>query len=86
MIASSTSLLEGIGIGLTGRVVGVTRRIGRNDFLKDWAGRDLVGDLQQEFGISVGIENDAEAAALAESAWGTGQQFIKTVVRIPGPL
>lgn len=66
-------VLAGIGIGLTGRVDSVTRRIGRNDFLKDWEGHDLTGDLRAAFGVQVAIENDADAAALAEAGWGAGK-------------
>ena len=73
MLGAIESPLLGIGIGLTGRVESISRRIGRNDFLKDWAGRDLAGDLAALFGVGVGIENDADAAALAEAAWGVGQ-------------
>lgn len=65
--------LHGIGIGLTGRVDGASRRIGRNDFLKDWEGRDLAGDLGRIFGVTVAIENDADAAALAEASYGGGR-------------
>lgn len=65
--------LSGIGIGLTGRVDNTTRRIGRNDFLKDWEDHDLTGDLQAAFGVQVAIENDADAAALAEAYWGAGK-------------
>jgi glucokinase len=75
--------LAGIGIGLTGRVENETRKIGRNDFLKDWEGRDLVTDLESQFHVQAAIENDADAAALAEAYWGTGKgkgQFIYLTV------
>lgn len=65
--------LSGIGIGLTGRVDTITRRIGRNDFLKDWEGRDLTGDLRAALGVRAAIENDADAAALAEASFGAGR-------------
>lgn len=73
MLRETGGDLEGVGIGLTGRVDGATRRIGRNDFLKDWQGRDLTGDLERVFGVPVGIENDADAAALAEAGYGAGR-------------
>lgn len=83
MTYETGTAIAGIGIGLTGRVERPTGRIGRNDLLKDWQGRDLTGDLGTIFHVMAGIENDADAAALAESAWGSGkgaQRFLYVTV------
>jgi glucokinase len=65
--------LEGIGIGCTGTVHPLEGKIGKVPFLPRWEGLALVDELQRAFGISAGMENDADAAALAESVWGAGK-------------
>jgi len=65
--------LEGIGIGCTGPVDPFTGTLGPNEFLPGWEGLNLVEELQQAFGVQAAIENDADAAALGESAWGAGR-------------
>ncbi len=65
--------LEGIGIGLTGRVDPRTGLLTENEFLPDWSRRDLCGDLRRALGVNAAIENDADAAALGEARWGAGQ-------------
>lgn len=68
----NASPLEGIGIGCTGRFA----RDGTflwNKFLPGWEGHHLANDLAQQFGVPAAIENDADAAALAEFRWGEGQ-------------
>ncbi len=67
--------LQGVGIGLTGRVDRRSGLLTENEFFPDWGGRDLAGDLGQALGLSVAMENDADAAALAEARWGTGQGY-----------
>jgi glucokinase len=64
--------LEGIGVGCTGPVDPFTGRLGRVEFFPGWEGVDLVGGLREAFGVSVFMENDADAAALGEQAWGAG--------------
>lgn len=64
--------LEGIGIACTGPVDPVTGVVGQVDLLPGWEGIDLMGRFQQEFGVSVAVENDADAAALGEYRWGVG--------------
>ncbi|MGE5224194.1 MAG: ROK family protein [Omnitrophica WOR_2 bacterium] len=66
-------VLQGIGIGCTGPVNPQLGTIGNVEFLPGWEGADLVGDLGRAFGVSVAIENDADAAALGEWAWGAGR-------------
>lgn len=65
--------LLGVGIGLTGRVDRRSGLLTENEFFPDWGGRDLAGDLGRALGLGVAIENDADAAALAEARWGAGQ-------------
>ncbi len=65
--------LEGIGIGCTGPVDPLAGTLGWIEFLPDWEGCALVSELQKTFGVRVALENDADAAALGELAWGAGQ-------------
>lgn len=65
--------LEGIGIGCTGPVNPLTGELGMISFLPGWEGLNLVTILGQAFAVSAAIENDADAAALGEAAWGAGR-------------
>jgi glucokinase len=65
--------LDGIGIGCTGPVNPLTGEMGHVEFLPGWDGLNLPALLSREFGVSAAMENDADAAALAEAAWGAGQ-------------
>ena len=65
--------ITGIGIGSSGPVDPWTGIYGRVDTLPTWEGSDIKKPLESEFGVRVAVENDADAAALAESAWGAGK-------------
>ena len=65
--------LNGIGIGCTGPVNPHTGELALNSFLPGWEGLGLKQELEQAFHLPVAIENDADAAALAEGYWGTGK-------------
>jgi len=65
--------ITGIGIGSTGPVDPISGEFGEVNFFPEWKGENPVRDLQQEFGVSVAMENDADAAALAEFGWGAGK-------------
>jgi glucokinase len=65
---------SGIGIGCTGPVDPATGVIGNVDLLPGWMGFPLTAELQQATGVAAVMENDADAAALAESAWGAGTE------------
>jgi glucokinase len=65
--------ITGIGIGSTGPVEPFTGRFGDLDFLPQWSGESLVVDLERAFDVPVALENDADAAALAEAGWGAGR-------------
>jgi glucokinase len=65
--------LSGIGVGCTGPVDPLSGVLGRIEFLPGWEGINLVQVLSNTFGVSAAIENDADAAALGEFAWGAGK-------------
>lgn len=65
--------LLGIGIGCTGPVDPDSGVLGPNSFLPGWEGVSLMERVESRFGLPAAIENDADAAALGEFAWGAGQ-------------
>jgi glucokinase len=65
--------LRGIGIGCTGPVDPFTGILERNEFLPGWEGLNLMEAVSQSFQVSTAVENDADAAALGEFAWGAGR-------------
>jgi glucokinase len=65
--------ITGIGIGSTGPLDPITGRLGEVDFLPGWHGQNPVEDLSRIFGLQVALENDADAAAMAEAIWGAGK-------------
>lgn len=73
----------GIGIGCTGPIDPIGGTIGDVDFLPGWEGCDPVDRLGHAFGLCAAMENDADAAVLAEAEWGAGrgkQNFICVTV------
>lgn len=73
-VAESAGLeLMGIGIGCTGPVDPFTGVLGSVDLLPGWQGGEIVGGLAKAFGVPVAMENDADAAGLAEARWGAGR-------------
>lgn len=65
--------ISGIGIGSTGLVYPFTGEFGDVDFLPTWKGVNPVQDLSREFQVRVALENDGDASALGEAAWGAGK-------------
>src|SRR5580765_2667426 len=65
--------LRGIGIGSTGWVYPFTGEFGDVDFLPTWKGCNPVNDLARAFNVRVALENDGDASALGEAAWGAGR-------------
>ena len=59
--------LTGIGIGSTGPVDPVRGEFGEVDFLPGWRQTNPVKDLAEIFHVRVALENDGDAAALAEA-------------------
>lgn len=70
---SAGSNLAGIGIASPGPFDPHTHVLGLIGTLPGWQGCDLVAEMQQAFGVAVVLENDADAAALAEHSWGSGK-------------
>ncbi|MGC1299096.1 MAG: ROK family protein [Alloacidobacterium sp.] len=68
----SSHAIAGIGIGSTGPVDPIRGTFGKLDALPQWSGASIVDDLKSEFHVSVAMENDADAGALAEASWGAG--------------
>jgi glucokinase len=70
---ASGAEVTGIGIGSTGPVDPFTGEFGDVNFFPAWRGSNPVADLARIFGVQVAMENDADASALAEAAWGAGK-------------
>jgi glucokinase len=49
------------------------------DFLPGWRGKSPVKDLAQVFSVQVALENDGDAAALAEAGWGAGRNRTRLI-------
>jgi glucokinase len=65
--------MDGIGIGCTGPVDPISGKLEVNTFLPGWEGLGLMEGLSQRYSLSIAMENDADAAVLAEGCWGTGK-------------
>jgi len=65
--------LCGIGIGCTGPVNPLAGTLDNVEFLPGWEGANLAGELSRALNVAVALENDADAAALGEAAWGAGR-------------
>lgn len=71
--------LRGIGIGSTGPIDPIRGEFGDVDFLPGWRGKCLVRDLESRFKLRAALENDGDAAALAEAGWGAGQNRTRLI-------
>lgn len=65
--------LCGLGIGCTGPVDPRSGAIGEVEFLPGWKDCNPVRHLAEKLDLQVAMENDADAAALAEAEWGAGR-------------
>jgi glucokinase len=72
-IKESGAAPKGIGIGCTGPVNPITGEIGKVANLPGWHGCRIVEEISTRTGIRTVMENDADAAALAEATWGSGR-------------
>ena len=63
--------IAGVGIGCPGPLDPFTGVIGDVGTLPTWEGGQLIAELSARLGLTVAVENDADAAALAEYAWGS---------------
>ena len=65
---------EGIGVACPGPLDPFTGIIGDVGTLPGWQGGNLEQELEHEFGVRAAVENDADAAALAEASWGAAKE------------
>lgn len=72
-LVNSRGELSGVGVSCTGPVDPFTGVVGSVDLLPGWEGLPLCDAIASETGLSVAMENDADAAALGESAWGAAR-------------
>ncbi len=72
--------LSGIGIGCTGPVNPLRGTIHNPFTLPGWEDADIVTPLRQTFGVTVRLENDADAAAVGEYHFGAGRHCSPLVV------
>jgi glucokinase len=82
-VSSDGSKFKGVGIACPGPLDPATGIIGDVGTLPGWQGGNLVAELEREFGVTIAVENDADAAALAEAKWGTAkdhQSFIYVTI------
>jgi len=71
--AETGVVLDGIGIGATGPVYSASGEFGNVEFLPGWEGFNIIQALDTALRLPAAIENDADAAALGEAAWGAGK-------------
>ena len=69
----ANTTIAGIGIGSTGPLDPLSGTFQNLDTIPQWSGASPVDDLAREFSVSVAMENDADAGALGEAAWGAGK-------------
>lgn len=70
-LADRCGVVSGIGIGCPGPLDPFTGIIGEVGTLPGWENGNLTEQISHRFDVSVAVENDADAAALAEYEWGT---------------
>ncbi len=71
-LTSTGSSLQAIGIGCTGPVDPLSGTVGEVALLPGWNDFQLADALNGGFKVPVTLENDCDAAALAEATWGIG--------------
>ena len=77
--AKAGAEIAGIGIGSTGPVDPMSGAFGDVDFLPGWRWKNPVEDLARIFKVRVALENDGDAAALAEAGWGAGRNRARLI-------
>lgn len=68
-----TGRLEAVGISCGGPLDSRKGLVLSPPNLPDWDGIDVCGPFRERFGVPVGLQNDANACALAEWKWGAGR-------------
>ncbi|MBN3909152.1 MAG: ROK family protein [Nostoc sp. NMS1] len=64
-----------IGVSFGGPVDASTGTVRLSHHVAGWENIPLKGLLEEEFGVSVGVDNDANVAALGEHRFGAGQGY-----------
>ncbi|HYY70627.1 MAG TPA: ROK family protein [Terriglobales bacterium] len=72
---ASNGLIRGIGICSPGPLDPKTGIVVNPPNLPCWRNFPLAAEVAQIFGVSVKVDNDANAAALAEARWGAGRGY-----------
>jgi glucokinase len=73
--AKTRSLIRGIGICAPGPLDPNTGVVINPPNVTCWRNFPLAGEIGKIYGVPVKVENDANAAALAEAYWGAGRGF-----------
>lgn len=76
---AAAGALDGIGIACPSPLDPFTGVIGDVGTLPRWQGGNLAQELEPEFGVAVAVENDADAAVLAEAIWGAGREVSSVI-------
>ena len=82
-----TARVIGVGLGLPGPIDRARGTVASASILPGWRGVRAADELGSRLGLPVGLDNDANLAALAETLWGGGQGcthvvYVKVSTRI----
>jgi predicted NBD/HSP70 family sugar kinase len=72
-LGSRAGSVTGVGMGLPGPLRRDTGEVGDSAILPGWIGSRPQELMQDELGVPVRVENDANLGALAEIVWGAGR-------------
>ena len=72
-LGSRAGTVTGVGMGLPGPLRRDTGEVGDSSILPGWIGSRPQELMQEELGVPVRVENDANLGALAEIVWGAGR-------------
>jgi predicted NBD/HSP70 family sugar kinase len=72
-LGSRAGSVTGVGMGLPGPLLRDSGEVGDSSILPGWIGSRPQELMQEELGVAVRVENDANLGALAEIVWGAGR-------------